>query len=295
MEITSTLKKPKTARRSRPRKRIKNEGEMQRFKEWLDQFPITETTINKYVWVIRKFFSDGYDINDNISVNKFLKKHQNEVFRGAIKRFLKFKGIENYELIKIKRKKKGFDEHISIEKIREILEKLKDKNKDVYWVLKIASLTGARIHEILSLKVSNIGDDKIIFLKTKTGDKREVPVDPEIMKDLKDYIMGEKGLLGQEKCFFTNYKRIHTAYEKLRQYLDKYLEKDSEFLKKTHNFRRAVINWILEITNDNILAAQVYVGHSSPSTTERYASERTKERLKMEISEKISKIHKGVK
>lgn len=198
---------------------------------------------------------------------------------------MKFNGV-SYDLIRPRPMKVRARKPITREELERLVESIKDKDKEVYWVLKTALVTGARIHEILNLRLRDIKDDYIIFEKTKTGDQRGVWVSPNFIKELKHYLTEEKGVLGAEKCFFTNWK-TWSAYIEIRQRLEKMFDKETaRRLMRTHNFRRAVINYLLKRTGGNILLVQSFIGHKSIDSTERYVYEIRKE----EFAKKASRL-----
>lgn len=265
-----------------------------RFRIWLDQFPISRRTYNLYCKIIKNFLDNleirlsidignpHYDIVEE--VNRFLKKHKRYYYFNALKYFLKFKEIDHNEVIKIKEPKKTIKEVPNLDKIEYILKKIKKHcDEDTYWVLKIMYITGARISEILNLKLNDIGTDHIIFKITKTQEERKVYVYEEIIKELRYYLIEIKGIFENEKCFYTNYKNEEVAYIKLREKLNKLVKegvitkKELQMVRRTHNFRRAVINHILESTN-NILSAQTFIGHANIGTTMKYVAEWAKEK-----------------
>ena len=254
------------------------------FREWLTQFNLADTSFRMYVYIVKRFLKEGYDIYSNKDVNIFLKKHPNPNYRAALKWFMKFKKIKDYELIRPKKQKKKIKDVMRYEELEEWVEKLKSKDETVYWVYKVALMTGARIHEILNIKLSDIVVDNyteepanyIILRKTKTGDERKVAIDnPDNIRALKELVIWAKGngKLSAEKIFFTNWKP-RNAYFELRKKIRKYLPpKIAKVFRRTHNFRRAIINHILEKTNGNLFSAKAFIGHRSIQSTERYVTE----------------------
>jgi len=117
----------------------KENGEIQRaeheaeaFERWLEQFPIAEKSVKNYVWVVKKLLKECEELNE-MSVNKFLKKHPNMLFVSAVRKYLEFKGLK-FRIIKPKIKRKIKPKPPSIEEIKSVLDEIKDK--DLSWVLK---------------------------------------------------------------------------------------------------------------------------------------------------------------
>jgi len=233
-------------------------------------------------------------------VNRYLKEHKRLFYYYAIRYYLKFKGISPDGIAKVKEPKKKIREVPNIEKINSLLEKIKDYcNRDTYWVLVLAYLTGRRISEILSLKVGNIKEKHIVFEMPKIQAEIQIEIDENILANLKKYLVEEKGLFANERCFFTNTKSVIVAYRILRRDLDRLAEKgilskeEVAMLKRTHNFRRAVINYIL-VTIGNVIAAKEYAGHSSINSTLRYVSEQTKEKALRDACKVMKAVPKGL-
>jgi len=260
--------------------------EIDGFKDWLEQFNLTETSERIYIYVVRKFLEDGYDVWSNESVNRFLKKYGNPNYRAAIKWYLKYKGIRDYELVRPALRRKKIRKIVSLEELAKYVEFLKSRDKEVYWVYRMALVTGARIHEILNLKLKDVdtGDNYIIFRKTKTGDERRVWIDRKVMDELLWYLKEDKGLLAEDRCFFTNWKPKY-AYVEIRERIENLLPKNvAKIFLRTHNFRRAVINHLLKLTGGKIMVVKAFIGHKSIQSTERYVAELTEEEMAKEAS-----------
>ena len=84
-------------------------------------------------------------------------------------------------------KTKEFEKrHLSAEEIRELLSILEnDKNPSVAYIAKICLATGARWSEVENLTISQVGDNRVTFIKTKAGKNRTVPLDSKICSELK--------------------------------------------------------------------------------------------------------------
>lgn len=92
----------------------------------------------------------------------------------------------------------------------------------------------------------------------------------------------KKGLLSNERLFFSDFKNEEVIYRHIRRYLYIIEKRKPELkpiitvLKQTHNIRRCVLNEIYMKTK-SIISAKEFIGHSDIKTTLRYISETTKE------------------
>ena len=80
------------------------------------------------------------------------------------------------------------------EKIRDIENYLKKKNKRDYLLFLIAISTGLRIGDILKLRVEDVYSKNSIFIKEqKTGKKKEVELSPKLKREIKHLCKGREG------------------------------------------------------------------------------------------------------
>lgn len=92
---------------------------------------------------------------------------------------------------------------ITLEELQIILEKIKEKNKNAYFITAFAAMTGCRFSEAAKLKWDDVTEEVIIFRYTKNGTSRYIPISEpvrallnEIDKTEKEYVFvnskGEK-------------------------------------------------------------------------------------------------------
>lgn len=250
------------------------------FEDWLNQFQLSPSTIQKYTVSVNVFNDNVKDINQE-NVNKFLKKHPRFFYGSALRHWFKFKEIKDIELPKINEPdRKPREEPLRIELLG-IIESLRSYNADIYWLFKVLYYTGLRINEVLSMKLIDIDFDNNHIKILGKGEKYRVATIPKsLSSELKNYFIETKGILGNEKCFFTYSKNTKSAYENLKHRLSKSGIVGYELLLKTHNLRRAVVNEILDKTDGNVAIAQAFLDHSDIRTTMKYASERQKKKMK---------------
>jgi len=252
-----------------------NQGKVEEFEQWLCAQGYSKRTIRNYLEVVKSFIKAN--ISDQEGLNRWLEGKKRTYHRAALAHYFKFVGIELKVPKLIREPASKPKPQLSWEHLNEVVERLKRKSAELYYIYKIMLLTGARIHEVLNLKFCDIDvENSAILLKTKGGKYRKARLPQSFMKDLFSYFTEKKGLLSQDYCFFTRWKRETTEilfWRELRKVLNK---KEYRILKNTHACRRAVINKIIQ--EAGILAAKEFVGHAKVDTTMRYLLELTKEK-----------------
>lgn len=220
--------------------------EAKNFALWLSgQSQLADSTIKSYSDCINLFIKKNGEFNKE-SISIFLKNHPRKKYKTALNHYFRYKGW-NYKLPKIKVPEKEIHDVPSRETLNNIiikLEVLKEKNEEGYWVFSLLFNTGARIHEILKLRMKDIdfGDGKIRF-RTKGGKYKEIKIRREIIDDLEKFFVGKKGLLSNERLFFRHTKNNHIAYVSFRRliYNSDLNEKEKRFVLRTDNFRKVIV------------------------------------------------------
>lgn len=260
--------------------KLGRQKEVINFSEWLDQYQLAENSVQLYGKIVALFLKRR-EYNQR-TVNLFLKNHPRDAYKSALKYYFGFKGW-NYDLPKLKvpkKKSRDVPDRDTLYSIMGKLNKLKEKNEQIFWVILLLFNTGARIHEVLKLRVGDVKfkENKIVF-RTK-GDKfREVELHEDLIKGIDEFFVKKKGLLAGEKLFFRHSKNTHIAYVTFRKFIYKsdLVDKEKRLILRTHNFRRAVFNFILEKTG-NIVAVKEFGGHGDIRTTMTYVSELERKR-----------------
>jgi len=210
---------------------------------------------------------------------------------------------KNYE----KRKRKALKEY------RYNYKKYMDFS-DLKIILLLLLDYGIRIREALELRTGNIDfSKKRIVFHTKTHKDRILDIRDYTLKNLKNLI-DEKGLImpiGEvergfegEFIFYSHYTEKKPnkyeanqknllllrklKYDLFRRDLSSLMENSSlPPLTKTHTFRRALINYLIEEKNLDILTVASFMEQTTP-TVEIYVSERTREQKKKKVFEIIA-------
>jgi integrase len=265
-------------------------GTTEGFVEWLGQKQISPTSKVIYSSVIKKFLKDVGELNQE-KINKWMVNHPRAFYRASLKHWFEFKGL-SFKLISVKEPPVTPRGEVERKKLNEVLGKINDK--EVYWIFKLLYFTGARVSEILKLKLGDVDfENKTVTLIPKGAETgrsglRVVKIPAQSLDGLKEYLMGVKGLLATQKCFFTEAEDVHSSHQRLLYYIGEergLTDDEKKLLTSTHNFRRAIINWIL--TWGNITDAKSFIGHSDIRTTQRYVDKRTEKIKKEKVEEKI--------
>ena len=250
-------------------------GEIEKYKEWLKLRVGSILTFNTYLRIIKAFFKEYNELTED-NIIAFLKKHSyGWDYYGAIKKYLQFLGKE--DLLKNVPKPKSIKKFFEIPDLDKLIEKVVQKiDGDEKYIFLILYYTGARISEILNLKLKdlNLKEDYIVFRKTKGNyQERAVRIPIELKKHLIELKTEKEGLLAEDFIFYPDSK--NTPRARYYRFLKRIKLKYPEFYKvltKTHNFRRAFITWMYMQTKD-VFQVQQYVGHSNINVTVGYIQE----------------------
>lgn len=263
--------------------------ETEKFKGWLSQFQLSERTIIEYAKVRKQFLKEYEGITQE-NINRFLRKCPTTLYYFAIKKLLEYSSRADIALKK-KFRFRAIKKRLNVPTRAQLDDIMKRRianekriNPDVFYMLRIHYLTGMRKEESLALRLSNLDDEGLIKFMTKGGEERVVRLPLSFFQELKQYLTEEKGLLGNDRLFFSNTKNTASAFRAFREQLYKLQTggKDAEIqaVMQTHNFRRAIINELIE--KKGIYIASRFIGHKRITTTERYASEQQKARAEEE-------------
>jgi len=189
-----------------------------------------KTTINKYIDYLKIMFSQL------IKLKKWAKENP----------------IKDIQPLKTKELDVRF---LSTDEIKELLNKLSQaRSSNALNIAKICLATGARWSEAESLTKSQIGNDRVTFIKTKNGKNRTVPLDSHFCTELKSYPNNKIF----KKCYHIF---IH------------YLKKCSFTVRKnqaSHVLRHTFASHFMA-NGGNLLALKEIMGHSDIKMTMIYA------------------------
>lgn len=211
------------------------------------------STINSYITRIRGFFN-------------WLQQEEYIITNPAVK--LK-------RLKTPKKVQKAYNE-VTVEKLRNACEVIRDKA-----LYELMESTACRVGEITNIKVKDIDLIEQSILVTGKGNKQRIVYFSTRAKIfIEEYIKTRKA--DSEHLFLS----LHKPYKPLKNrgvnFLLQRLKKKSEVTERIfpHNFRRTKATNLLN-SGMSLQGVQQFLGHSSPTTTERYAT-LTQENLKNE-------------
>lgn len=135
--------------------------------------------------------------------------------------------------------------------------------------------TGIRRAEVTEIKLSDVNlNDSSLLIHGKGGKDRTVYFNDKARAVLSEYIVSHRQILKPAKnseYLFVSKRDVKLCVSTVNRIINKYLE--CAGIKKNgftaHSLRRAFATTVYENTRD-ILAVQNLLGHSSPSTTQRY-------------------------
>lgn len=128
-------------------------------------------------------------------------------------------------------------------------------NRDCYYITCICLSTGARWSEAETLRAENLRADRIVFVNTKSGKNRTVPVSPHLVGQIR-----QRKRLG--RLFGGSYKVFVRAVDQVGINLPSG--------QSTHVLRHTFASHFM-INGGNILVLQRILGHQSLAMTMRYA------------------------
>lgn len=233
------------------------------FRKYLAENFLSKRTIEEYVKFINYFFREYDDLNEE-NARKFLYKRKRNYVKAALLWYAKYKGI-HLELPKFNEPERKLKNRVERPEIRKQLDQLKrELDAPEVMVLEILFWTGKRISEVLNLKCRDVKEDGIHF-KLKGGYLQKIPIPEYLSKKLNKF---KKGGWLYEDLFYPKVK----PENKYRVFKSR----AGNLKLKTHDFRRAMINHLIETTD--ILTARDYIGHKKLDTTMSYLSEQSREK-----------------
>ncbi len=168
--------------------------------------------------------------------------------------------IENPLTLVSKIKKDEFlANFLSIDECKKLIENLNTKT-EAQLIAKISLTTGCRFSEAHDLQKSQINEKKITFSRTKSKKLRTIPISAELESDILEHAEN------REQIFDGSYDGIYDAIEKAIESTGAVLPKGQNLHVLRHSFASHFV-----MRGGNILVLQKILGHSSVSTTMRYA------------------------
>ena len=245
------------------------------FEEYLRQSNMAENTIAAYIYAVHEFNSRHKELNKkNLLVYKtylietFKPKTVNLRIQ-AVNKYLDFRGKAKLRLKSVKVQQRSYLENvISNADYIFLKNKLKkEDNKEWYFVVRFLAATGARVSELVQIKVEHV---KVGYfdIYAKGGKIRRLFIPRTLRDEATAWLIDEKRESGY--LFLNRFgKRITTRG--IAQQLKNYAEKYGLNTKVVypHSFRHRFAKNFLEKFNDISLLADL-MGHESIETTRIY-------------------------
>lgn len=245
------------------------------FEEYLKKENLSDHTINVYIWTI-EYYNNNYDSfsKENLLAYKgylieYFKPKTVNLRIQAINKYLDYKKLSELRLSAIKIQQKNFLENVVSNADYVFLKnRLKDDgNMQWYFVVWYLAATGARVSELIKIKVEHVNLG-YFDLYSKGGKLRRLYIPKLLRVETKKWLMDNNRSTGY--LFLNKYGERITARgvsQQLKNYADKYgLDKKTIY---PHSFRHLYAKNFLEKYNDIALLADL-MGHESIETTRIY-------------------------
>ena len=260
------------------------------FENVLRQANMAQNTITAYLYAVKEFNSKFKELNKkNLLVYKtFLietYKPKTVTLRiQAINKYLDFMGKSKLRLKSVKVQQRTYLENvISNADYLFLKKKLKqEENKEWYFVVRFLAATGARVSELVQIKVEHV-QVGYYDIYTKGGKIRRIYIPKALRVETTEWLEGSKRTTGY--LFLNRFgQRITTRgiAQQLKNYAAKYGL--NEKVVYPHSFRHRFAKNFLEKFNDISLLADL-MGHESIETTRIYLRRSSTEQ--QEIVDKI--------
>lgn len=245
------------------------------FEDYLKKENLSEHTISVYLWTIN-YYNHNYD---NFSKENLLayKGYLMEYFKPktvnlriqAINKYLDFKDMKHLRLSAVKIQQKNFLENVVSNADYNFLKRQlkKDGNMQWYFVVWYLGATGARVSELIKIKIEHVNLG-YFDLYSKGGKLRRLYIPKRLREETQKWLIEEHRTTGY--LFLNRIGERITARgisQQLKNYADKY-GLDSKVIYP-HSFRHLYAKNFLDKYNDIALLADL-MGHESIETTRIY-------------------------
>lgn len=247
----------------------------QTFEESLRKSNLSDNTISSYLWTIQ-YFEENYDgiTKENLLAYKgylmeYFKPKTVNLRIQAMNKYLDYLGKEKLRLKAVKVQQKNFLENVISNADYNFLKNQlkKDDNKEWYFVVWFLAATGARVSELIQIKIEHV-QLGYFDLYSKGGKLRRLYIPKKLRDETTIWLAEENRSTGY--LFLNRYGdkiTVRGISQQLKNYADKYgLDKKVVY---PHSFRHRYAKNFLEKFNDIALLADL-MGHESIETTRIY-------------------------
>lgn len=245
------------------------------FQKYLKKENLSANTITSYQWTLDYFLThyDSLTKANLLAYKGFLMENYkpktvNLRIQG-INKYLEFAGKKNLCLKAVKVQQKNFLENVISNADYLFLKKqlLKDDNKEWYFVVWYLAATGARVSELIQIKIEHV-EIGYFDLYSKGGKLRRLYIPKRLRSETLLWLLEINRSSGF--LFLNRFGERITPRgisQQLKNYADKYgLDKKVVY---PHSFRHRYAKNFLEKYNDIALLADL-MGHESIETTRIY-------------------------
>lgn len=250
-------------------------GENMTFENYLKKENLSEHTISAYLWTV-EYFNNNYDgvRKDNLLAYKgylmeYFKPKTVNLRIQAINKYLEYLGKEKLRLSAVKIQQKNFLENVVSNADYKFLKKQlkKDGNMQWYFVVWYLAATGARVSELIRIKIEHVNLG-YFDLYSKGGKLRRLYIPKKLRVETQKWLYEIGRSSGY--LFLNKYGDRITPRgisQQLKNYADRYgLDRKVIY---PHSFRHLFAKNFLEKYNDIALLADL-MGHESIETTRIY-------------------------
>ena len=260
------------------------------FEDYLKKGNLSGNTIESYLWTVN-YFTTNYEkvSKENLLAYKgYLMEHFKPKIVNlriqAINKYLEYLEKPQLRLKAVKIQQKSFLENvISNADYAFLKNKLKkEENQEWYFVVRFLAATGARVSELIQMKVEHV-QIGYFDIYTKGGKIRRIYIPKSLRKEATEWLNSTNRTSGY--LFLNRFgERITTRgiAQQLKNYATKYGL--NEKVVYPHSFRHRFAKNFLEKFNDISLLADL-MGHESIETTRIYLRRSSAEQ--QEIVDKV--------
>ena len=245
------------------------------FEDSLRKSNLSENTIESYLWTVDYYYANYETISkENLLAYKgflieYFKPKTVNLRIQAMNKYLEFLEMERLKLKSVKVQQKNFLENVISNADYKFLKNQlkKDKNTEWYFVVWYLAATGARVSELIQIKIEHV-ELGYFDLYSKGGKLRRLYIPKKLKKETLVWLKEINRVSGY--LFLNRYGERITPRgisQQLKKYADKYgLDKKVVY---PHSFRHRYAKNFLEKYNDISLLADL-MGHESIETTRIY-------------------------
>lgn len=246
-----------------------------KFEKYLRESNMAKNTISAYLYALREYGSKYKSLNkDNLLLYKtfLIETYSAKTVNlriQAMNKYLLFVGKGELHLKSVKVQQRSFLENvISNADYTFLKNKLsQEENREWYFVVRFLAATGARVSELVQMKVEHVNVG-YIDLYTKGGKIRRIFIPKKLREESTTWLLEQNRTTGY--LFLNRYgERITTRgiAQQLKTFAKRYGIKES--VVYPHSFRHRYAKNFLEKFNDLSLLADL-MGHESIETTRIY-------------------------